>query len=148
AASVRGISPLQPTSPRIARRPPARIGYPASSGQVGPYVVALDELLQRELEHRARGEADEVLALLGELLAREGLHEALAGHRGLAVELGGLARGEPGDAQALAGGHDLADEPRLLGLLGVDAAAREQQIADQRVGDVAAQPGDAAEAGH
>ena len=66
----------------------------------------------------------------------------------VAVEFSELRGGGAGYAQRIAFGRDLADEADDLRLCGVDAAAGKEQIAHDRIAEVALEPRNSAEAGN
>ena len=66
----------------------------------------------------------------------------------MAIEFFQLGSSDSGELQGLSFGGDLADQARILGFRGVEAAAGQQEIANYGVADVAFQARDAAEAGN
>jgi len=110
-------------------------------------VVGFDEAAETLHNGGAVEEFAEEVNLFAELLVRDGLDEFFGGDAGFGVELGDLLGHGTRDFERVAFAGEMRDEAGLVPGFGFDCAAREKQIADEAVANVAAETGNAAEAG-
>ncbi len=115
------------------------------SGQIGHGFGELDELFQGGHDFFAGKQPAEEIDFVAEFFVGNGLDEFFGGGAGYGVEFCDLSGGSEGDLAGFAFRGELRDETDSLGSCGVDAPAGEQQIADERVPEIALQAGYAAE---
>src|SRR5580658_4893458 len=120
--------------------------YFHTSGQVRQRVVAFDEFAEAGFDGWLREEVAEDIDFALQVVVRDGFDKALGCGGGLRIEFSDLRGRGPSDSQGVALGSHLADESDRLCFRGVDTAAREKQVTDDSIADVALQARDSAEA--
>src|SRR6266581_6163510 len=121
--------------------------YFRSSGQVGHGLGTLYKFAQSCLHGRPGKQLAEDFDLPAQLIIRDGLDKSLCRQTGFYVEFFDLGCGRPRHLQRLALRSDLAHQAHRRRFAGIDATPGEQQVANNRVTEVALQPRYASESG-
>src|SRR6266404_5501546 len=131
---------------RSARRNPLiRAGQMAHLGLVGHGAGIFDKFLEAGHHRGAGKEFAEDFDFAAKLFARNRLDELLCGDARAGVKFCDLRGGGPGQLKCFPFGRKLRHETHRLRASGIDAAARQQEIADEAIAKIALQPRNASE---
>src|SRR5690242_7680767 len=111
-------------------------------------IVGFDEEAEAFHNFRTAKEFTEEVDFFPKFFVRDGLDKFLGGHARFRIEFGDLLRHRTGNLQSVTFAGKMSDQAGLVRGFGLNGAAREEQIADKTVPDVAPEPGNTAKAGN